>query len=167
MSRGVNKFIGIGTVGKDPETRYMPNGSAVSSISIAVNESWKDKDGQKQERTEWIRIVFFNRLAEIVGEYVRKGAKVYVEGQLRTRSYEKDGQTVYATEIVASEMQMLDSRNGGPASAQRDEPAQDDYRGHAGSNQPNPTYGGQQPARTTAPAPRPADFDNFDDDIPF
>ena len=187
MSRGINKFIGIGVAGKDPETRYMPNGSAVASISIAVNESWKDKDGQKQERTEWLRIVFFNRLAEIVGEYVRKGSKIYVEGQIRTRNYEKDGQQVYVTEIVASEMQLLDSRQGGSAGAQTNDapprpinhnaqrPAQqqNDYRGHSGSNQPNPTYANQQPQQSArqqpaqAQPPRSGAYDAFDDDIPF
>jgi single-strand DNA-binding protein len=152
MSRGINKFIGIGTVGKDPESKFMPNGNAVTNISIAVNENWKDKDGQKQERTEWIRIVFFNRLAEIVNEYVRKGSKLYVEGSLRTRSWEQDGVTKYATEIVASEMQMLDSRNGGPAEAQTDQSAQ----------QSNARQPANKPAAKAAPG-----FDTFDDDIPF
>lgn len=146
MSRGINKFIGIGVAGKDPETRYMPNGSAVANISIAVNESWKDKDGQKQERTEWLRIVFFSRLAEIVNEYVRKGSKIYIEGSLRTRSWEQDGVTKYATEIVANEMQLLDSRQGGPAAAQTNEaPA--------------------RPQQARQPAAQPA-YDAFDDEFP-
>lgn len=166
MSRGVNKFIGIGTVGKDPETRYLPSGGAVTNVSIAVNENWKDKDGQKQERTEWIRIVFFNKLAEIVNEYVRKGSKLYIEGRLKTRSWEQDGITRYATEIIAGEMQMLDTRGGGSDSSSGDS-QQQDYRGHTGSNQQNPTtqHSGHAPAQSSPS--RPADFDNFDDDIPF
>lgn len=147
MSKGINKFIGIGTVGKDPESKFLPSGGAVTNISIAVNESWKDKDGKKQEKTEWLRIVFFNRLAEIVNEYVKKGSKIYVEGSLRTRQWEQDGQTKYATEIVASEMQLLDSRNGGPAAVQHDAPARP------------PQASKQQPRQ--APA-----FDDFDD-APF
>ena len=114
MARGVNKVILVGNVGGDPETKYMPSGGAVTNLSIATSESWKDKQtGQPQERTEWHRVVFFNRLAEIASEYVRKGSKVYVEGSLRTRQWEQDGVKRYSTEIVASEMQMLDSRQGG------------------------------------------------------
>ena len=114
MARGVNKVILVGNVGQDPETKYMPSGGAVTNLSIATSESWKDKQtGQPQERTEWHRVVFFNRLAEIASEYVRKGSKVYVEGALRTRQWEQDGVKRYSTEIVASEMQMLDSRQDG------------------------------------------------------
>lgn len=113
MSKGVNKFIGIGTVGQEPDCRTMPNGNSVVNLSIAVNESWKDGNGEKQERTEWIKIVFFNRLAEVVEQYVKKGSKIYVEGRLQTRQWEKEGQKHYTTEIVASEMQMLDSRVSG------------------------------------------------------
>jgi len=114
MAKGVNKVILVGNVGGDPETKYMPSGGAVTNLSIATSESWKDKQtGQPQERTEWHRVVFFNRLAEIASEYVRKGSKVYVEGSLRTRQWEQDGVKRYSTEIVASEMQMLDSREGG------------------------------------------------------
>lgn len=114
-SRGVCKVILIGNLGQDPETRYMPNGGAVTNISVATSETWKDKTtGQPQERTEWHKVVFFNRLAEIVGEYLRKGSKVYVEGTLRTRKWQgQDGQDRYTTEIVAGEMQMLDSRPQG------------------------------------------------------
>ena len=113
-SRGVNKVILVGNLGNDPETRYMPSGGAVTNITIATSESWKDKQtGQPQERTEWHRVVFFNRLGEIAGEYLRKGSKIYVEGSLRTRKWQdKSGQDRYTTEIVASEMQMLDSRGG-------------------------------------------------------
>jgi single-strand DNA-binding protein len=108
---GVNKAVIIGNVGGDPETKYLPSGGAVTNLSIATSESWKDKQtGQKQERTEWHRVVFFNKLAEIVAQYVKKGSKIYIEGQLRTRNWEQDGVKRYSTEIVASEMQMLDSR---------------------------------------------------------
>ena len=112
MSRGVNKVILIGNVGGDPEVRYLPTGNRVTNITLATSETWKDKQtGQKQERTEWHRVVFFNRLGEIAGEYLHKGSKVYIEGALRTRKWQgQDGQDRYATEIVASEMQMLDSR---------------------------------------------------------
>ena len=115
MARGVNKVILVGNVGQDPETRYTQQQAAITNISIATSESWKDKQtGQQQERTEWHRVVFFNRLGEIAGEYLRKGSKVYVEGSLRTRKWQDNsGQDRYTTEIVASEMQMLDSRNDG------------------------------------------------------
>jgi len=119
VKKGVNLVILVGNVGQDPETRYLPNGGAVTNLSIATSETWKDKNtGEQQERTEWHRVVFYQKLAEIVAEYVRKGAKLYIEGRLQTRSWEKDGQKFYATEIIANEMQMLDSkrnaRNGVP-----------------------------------------------------
>lgn len=128
MARGINKVILIGNVGQDPEVKYMPSGGAVTNISVATSESWKDKNtGQQQERTEWHRVVFFNRLGEIAGEYLRKGSKVYIEGSLRTRKWQaQDGTDRYTTEIVANEMQMLDGRGdnsgmgqgmGGPAAA--------------------------------------------------
>lgn len=112
MARGVNKVILVGNLGKDPEVRYMPSGAAVTNVTLATSETWKDKQsGEMQERTEWHTVVFFNRLAEIAGEYLRKGAKVYVEGSLRTRKWQaKDGSDRYTTEIVASELQMLDSK---------------------------------------------------------
>src|SRR5690606_29957490 len=112
MARGVNKIILVGNLGKDPETRYMPSGGAVTNATLATSESWKDKQtGQQQERTEWHRVVFFNKLAEIAGEYLKKGSKVYIEGSLRTRKWQaQDGSDRYTTEIVASVMQMLDSR---------------------------------------------------------
>ncbi|MGH8402583.1 MAG: single-stranded DNA-binding protein, partial [Gammaproteobacteria bacterium] len=113
MARGVNKVILVGNLGADPETRYMPSGSAVTNIRIATSESWKDKEsGEQKERTEWHRITFYNRLAEIAGEYLRKGSQVYIEGKLRTRTYEKEGQTHYSTEIICDNMQMLGSRAG-------------------------------------------------------
>tara|TARA_Y200000002_G_scaffold370142_1_gene365246 strand:+ start:7764 stop:8192 length:429 start_codon:yes stop_codon:yes gene_type:complete len=111
-SKGINKVIIIGNLGQDPEVRHMPSGGAVTNISVATSESWKDKNtGQQQDKTEWHKVVFFNRLAEIAGEYLKKGSKVYIEGSLRTRSWEKDGVTHYTTEIVANNMQMLDSKN--------------------------------------------------------
>ena len=153
MARGVNKVILVGNLGKDPETRYMPSGGAVTNITVATSESWKDKQtGQQQERTEWHRIVFFNRLAEIAAEYLKKGSKVYLEGSLRTRKWQgQDGQDRYTTEIVANEMQMLDSRGS----------AGGDY-----SNQQSSQAPAQQPA---APADQgqSGGFDTFDDDIPF
>lgn len=179
-SRGVNKVILVGNVGKDPETRYLPSGGAVANIALATSESWKDKNtGQPQEKTEWHRVVFFNRLAEIVNEYVRKGSKLYIEGSLRTRSWEQDGVTRYATEIVANEMQMLDSRNAG--SSMQDDHYNQDAEPYQGGRQAQPAYGATSGSSASAPAarpaprnqppagnaPRPADFDSFDDDIPF
>lgn len=125
MSKGINKVIIVGNLGNDPEVRYTPAGTAVANISVATSESWKDKQtGEQQERTEWHRIVGFNRLGEIMGEYLRKGSKVYVEGSIRTRKWQdKDGQDRYTTEIVASEMQMLDGKSeantGTPAQARQ------------------------------------------------
>lgn len=114
MARGVNKVILIGNLGGDPEIRYMPSGGAVANLNMATSESWKDKTtGQLQDRTEWHRVVMFNRLAEICGEYLKKGSKLYIEGSLRTRKWQdKEGQDKYTTEIVATEMQMLDSKGG-------------------------------------------------------
>ncbi|MEM9255621.1 MAG: single-stranded DNA-binding protein [Pseudomonadota bacterium] len=155
-SRGINKVILIGNLGNDPEVRYSQAGAAITNISVATSESWKDKQtGQPQERTEWHRVVFFNRLAEIAGEYLRKGSKVYLEGSLRTRKWQdKDGQDRYTTEVVASEMQMLDSRGQGGALQGQDEYAQSAPR-------PAPQAAAQGSA---APA---GDFGSFDDDIPF
>lgn len=152
-SRGVNKVILVGNVGADPETRYMPNGNAVTNITLATSETWKDKNtGQQQERTEWHRITFYQRLAEIVAQYVHKGSKLYIEGRLQTRSWEQDGIKRYATDIIANEMQMLDGRG-----------SSDNYS-------PAPTPAASQPSSGSAPqAPQkaPADLDSFDDDIPF
>ena len=150
-SRGINKVILIGNLGADPETRYMPSGGAVTNVRLATSETWKDKNsGESQERTEWHRVVFFNRLAEIAGEYLRKGSKVYIEGSLRTRKWQgQDGKDNYSTEIVANEMQMLDSRGGSS-----------DYSG----TQPS---GGQRPASQPAAAPAPGPDNGFEDDIPF
>ena len=149
-SRGVNKVILIGNLGQDPEVRYMPNGGAVCNITVATSETWKDKNtGENQERTEWHRVVMFRRLAEIAGEYLKKGSKVYLEGRLQTRKWQdQQGQDRYTTEIVADEMQMLDSRGGGST----------DFR-PAQSNAA-PQQSSQQPQN--------APVDNgFEDDIPF
>lgn len=130
MARGVNKVILIGNLGQDPEIRYMPSGAAVANLSLATSESWKDKDsGEKQERTEWHRLVIFGRLAEIAGEYLTKGSKIYAEGKLQTRKWEKEGHDHYSTEIVVREMQMLDSRGSQKPHAenQHTEPAKDDF----------------------------------------
>ena len=166
MAKGVNKVILVGNVGGDPETKYMPSGGAVTNLSIATSESWKDKQtGQPQERTEWHRVVFFNRLAEIASEYVRKGSKVYVEGSLRTRQWEQDGVKRYSTEIVASEMQMLDSREGG-TQQQQQAPQQRQQQQAPQQRQQAP----QQQAQNQQQARQAVEggFDaSFDDDIPF
>ena len=113
MARGINKVILVGNLGRDPETRYLPSGGAVTNVSLATSRSWKDRDsGEQKEKTEWHRVVFFNRLGEIAGEYLKRGSKVYVEGELRTREWEKEGQKHFTTEVVATEMQMLDSKGG-------------------------------------------------------
>lgn len=160
MARGVNKVIIVGNCGQDPETRFLPSGGAVTNLSIATSESWKDKtSGEPQERTEWHRVVFFNRLAEIAGEYVKKGSKLYVEGSLRTRKWQgQDGQDRYTTEIVASEMQMLDSRGSPGGSGGYDSPQGSTGQGSApkSSNQQAPNQ--QAPQQQSGP---------FDEDIPF
>ena len=154
----VNKVILIGNLGRDPETRYMPDGGAITNISIATTETWKDKQGEKQEKTEWHRVAFFGKLAEIAGEYLKKGSQVYVEGRLQTRKWQdKDGQDKYTTEIVANAMQMLGSRQGmgGGAAPERDM----GDSGGGGSSRPagKPAAGAKQGGK----------FDDFEDDIPF
>ncbi|MHA7816917.1 MAG: single-stranded DNA-binding protein [Pseudohaliea sp.] len=162
-SRGINKVILIGNLGADPETRYMPSGGAVTNVRLATSEQWKDKQtGQPQERTEWHRVVFFNRLGEIAGEYLRKGSKVYVEGSLRTRKWQgQDGQDRYTTEIVANEMQMLDSR-GQMSGGGYDAPA-DSFN----QAPPRQQQGGAQAPAGAGGGDNPPDFGDFDDDIPF
>ena len=154
MARGVNKVILVGNCGQDPETRFMPSGGAVTNLSIATSESWKDKtSGEPQERTEWHRVVLFNRLAEIAGEYVKKGSKLYVEGSLRTRKWQgQDGQDRYTTEIVGSEMQMLDSRNS---------------QGGFDTSQQGAAQMSNQSASPQAAPQAPQGMESFDDDIPF
>jgi single-strand DNA-binding protein len=164
MAKGINKVILIGNLGADPEVRYMPSGDAVTNISIATSESWKDKQtGEPREITEWHRVVFFGRLAEIVGQYLRKGSKVYVEGSLRTRKWQgQDGQDRYTTEIRANEMQMLDSRSSG-GSADFDSPARPNNPPPQRSNPPSQ----QRPPQDNNPPPQQQNYDEFDDDIPF
>ncbi|MDH3976934.1 MAG: single-stranded DNA-binding protein [Gammaproteobacteria bacterium] len=151
MARGVNKVILVGNLGQDPETRYMPSGGAVTNVSLATTEAWKDKQTNEQvEKTEWHRLVFFNRLAEIAGEYLKKGSQIYVEGQLQTRKWQdKEGQDRYTTEIKVREMQMLGGRGGSGGS---------DFGGSS-------AQGGSfaAPASSAAAAPQP----EFEDDIPF
>lgn len=189
-SRGVNKVILVGNLGNDPESRFLPSGGAVTNITVATSESWKDKQtGQPQERTEWHRVVFFNRLAEIVNEYLRKGSKVYLEGSLRTRKWQdkQSGQDRYTTEIVASEMQMLDSRGTGQSGGGYQQQGEYDQGGRQSGGQQSggqqsggqqsggQQSGGQQSggpqgvpsgggSGSTAPA---SDFGDFNDDIPF
>lgn len=154
MARGVNKVILVGNLGQDPEVKYMPSGQAVCNISIATTDSWSDKTtGEKQERTEWHRVVFFRRLAEIAGEYLRKGSQVYIEGRLQTRKWQdQSGADRYTTEIIANEMQMLGGR-GASSGAGLDAPPMDE--GFSGSS----SKSSAKPAPSTA--------DDFDDDIPF
>jgi single-strand DNA-binding protein len=153
MARGVNKVILIGNLGRDPEVKYLPSGSAVCNVTLATSESWKDKEsGEKKDRTEWHNVVFFGKLAEIAGEYLKKGSQVYVEGSLRTRKWQdKEGKDRYTTEIVVSDMQMLGGRGGGSATASYDdEPA-----------------ARPAPARAKAKPAMDAGNDSLDDDIPF
>ncbi len=150
----VNKVILVGRLGKDPETRYMTNGEAVTNATLATSENWKDKNGEKQERTEWHSLVFYRRLAEIAGEYLKKGAQIYVEGKLQTRKWQdKEGKDRYTTEIIVNEMQMLGSKTGSSSSFEVVESAPAPSRASAGG--------------AAKPAPAKGGFDNFDDDIPF
>lgn len=157
----VNKVILVGNLGRDPEVRYMPSGSAICTVTLATSRQWKDKtSGERQEETEWHRVTFFDRMAEIAGEYLKKGRPVYVEGRLKTRKYtDKDGVEKYSTEIVATDMQLLGGRDGGGGGG--------DDMGSAPAPRSAP------PARSAAaPAPKPAarsstGFDDMDDDIPF
>lgn len=151
MARGINKVILVGNLGADPDTRYTASGSAVTKIRIATTRAWNDRQtGEKQERTDWHRITFFGKLAEISAEYLRKGSQVYVEGRLQTSSYEKEGQTHYSTDVIANEMQMLGGRSGGSGGS-----------ASFGGGQSQP-----QAQPQAAPKPSPVAQD-FDDDIPF
>jgi len=158
MARGINKVIIVGNVGGDPETRYMPSGSAVTNLTVATNESWKDKQtGEQKERTEWHRVAMFNRLAEIAAEYLRKGSQVYIEGKLRTRKWQdKSGQDRYTTEIIADEMQMLGGRGGSGGGGN-----------FGGGSQGGGQGGGQSGGQGGGNAPPQPGPDDFDDDIPF
>ena len=167
----VNKVIIVGNLGRDPEVRYTPNGNAVCNVTVATSRQWKNKEsGEKQEETEWHRVVFYDRLAEIAGEYLKKGRSIYVEGRLKTRKWQdKEGKDQYTTEVIAMEMQMLGSREGMGGGASSEDRGGEDYAGGGGGG-----GGGQRSAPAARPAAnRPAaskpatGFDNMDDDIPF
>ncbi|MEO6421406.1 MAG: single-stranded DNA-binding protein [Candidatus Nitrotoga sp.] len=150
----VNKVILVGRLGKDPETRYMPNGEAVTNATLATSENWKDKSGEKQEKTEWHNLTFYRRLAEIAGEFLKKGSMVYVEGKLATRKWQdKEGKDRYTTDIIVNEMQMLSSKSGNGNFDIGDKPAASSSTGASATSKPAPVKSGN--------------FDNFDDDIPF
>lgn len=149
----VNKVILVGRLGKDPETRYMTNGEAVTNAAMATSENWKDKSGEKQEKTEWHNLVFYRKLAEIAGEYLKKGSQLYVEGKLQTRKWEKDGVTRYTTEIIVNEMTMLGGKSTGGSF-------------EVVENQSAPERSKAPVAAKAAPAAK-SSIDNFDDDIPF
>ncbi|MDD3763290.1 MAG: single-stranded DNA-binding protein [Nevskiales bacterium] len=159
MARGVNKVILIGNLGKDPEIRYFPNGDAVCNVTVATTDSWNDKQsGEKRERTEWHNVVFTRKLAEIAGQYLRKGSKVYVEGSLRTRKWQdKEGGDRYTTEIMVNDMQMLDSRSGGGSAPM----------GGGGGYEQRQAPQRRPAAAPAAPAPSDMDAPFEDDDIPF
>lgn len=161
MARGVNKVILVGTLGQDPEVRYLPNGTAVTNLSLATSEQWTDKQtGQKVEKTEWHRVSMFGKVAEIADEYLRKGSQVYIEGKLQTREWEKDGIKRYTTEIIVDMQGTMQLLGGRPQNPSGDQP----NRQQAQRPQQAPQ---QRPAPQQA-APQPApDFDSFDDDIPF
>ncbi|WP_137165569.1 single-stranded DNA-binding protein [Salinimonas lutimaris] len=190
MNRGINKVILVGNLGTDPEVRYMPNGNAVANLSLATSESWKDQQGQLQERTEWHRLTMYRRLAEVAGEYLKKGSQIYVEGKLQTRKWQdQQGQDRYTTEIIVDQMQMLGGRNeggnqGGGAPRQQQGGGQGNYGNNQGGgfnqnqgggyqqqqrppqqNQNMGNQGGNQQGGQKPPMAEP-DFD-FDDDIPF
>ena len=153
-----NKVILVGNLGRDPETRYTTGGDAVTNIRVATTDTWKDKNGEKQEKTEWHTVVFFGRQAEIAGEYLKKGRQVYIEGRLQTRKWQdKEGQDRYTTEIVADRMQMLGSReSGGASSAPADSGEREPVAAGAGGG-----------GRKASPAPAKKNVDDLDDDIPF
>ncbi len=157
----VNKVILMGNLGRDPEVRYSPDGAAVCNVSIATTSSWKDKtSGERREETEWHRVVFYNRLAEIAGEYLKKGRPVYVEGRIKTRKWQnKEGVDQYTTEVVADNMQLLGGRDGGDGGSSGGN--------EGGSSAPRPAARAQQAARPAAPAAGGANLSDMDDDIPF
>jgi len=165
LMASVNKVILVGNLGRDPETRFAPSGSAICNITIATSRNWKDKSsGEKREETEWHRVVFYDKLAEIAGEYLKKGRPVYVEGRLKTRKWtDKDGVEKYTTEIIAEEMQLLGGREGGGGGA--------DDEGYNRNRETDSGRASSRPAPSRAPAPaasKPAsDFSDMDDDIPF
>ncbi|MBT4837129.1 MAG: single-stranded DNA-binding protein [Methylococcales bacterium] len=166
MARGINKVILIGNLGGDPEVRYMQNGNAITSITLATSDSWRDKQtNEPVERTEWHRVVFFNKLAEIAGEYLKKGSKAFIEGRLQTRKWQdKNGQDRWTTEIVANEMQMLDSRPAGSSQYNNQSAGSQQSNQYQGGGQ---NQGGQASSDYTQSAPAASSDVPFDDDIPF
>jgi single-strand DNA-binding protein len=163
----VNKVIIVGNLGKDPEVRYMPSGSALCNVSVATTRQWKDKtSGEKQQETEWHRVTFFDRMAEIAGEYLKKGSAVYVEGRLKTRKYtDKDGVEKYSTDIVATEMQLLGGRDtGGASMGAGDDMGEPQQRSAPAARPAAPARSAPTPRQ---PAKSPTGFDDMDDDIPF
>ena len=170
MARGVNKVILVGTCGQDPEVRYLPNGNAVTNLSLATSEQWTDKQtGQKVERTEWHRVSMFGKVAEIAGEYLRKGSQVYIEGKLQTREWEKDGIKRYTTEIIVDMQGTMQLLGGRPQNQDGSQPqgGGNNYNQAPRQQAQRPQQAPQRPA-PQQPAPQPApDFDSFDDDIPF
>lgn len=161
----LNKVMLIGRLGADPEVRYMPSGGAVTTLSLATSRRWKDKQtGERREETEWHRVVLFNRLAEIAGEYLKKGSQAYIEGHIRTRKWQaQDGQDRYTTEIVADTMNMLDSRSGGTSEFGGEQP----QGGYAGSSSRPAQPQQSPPQHPSGSMPPPPNYDDFDDDIPF
>jgi single-strand DNA-binding protein len=170
MARGVNKVILIGNLGADPETRAMPSGSTVANLRVATSESWRDKQtGEQQERTEWHRVAFFGRLAEVAGEYLRKGSQVYIEGSLRTRKWQdKQGNERYSTEIVGNDLQMLGGRGGaGGAAAGAESGGRGSSAGSGAPHYPEESGGGGSAGGGSAGGSGGARSEEFDDDIPF
>lgn len=162
----VNKVILIGSLGRDPEVRYMPNGEAVANFSIATTDTWKDKSGAKQERTEWHNIVMYRRLAEIAGEYLKKGRPVYIEGRLQTRKWQtKEGQDRYTTEIIADQMQMLGTGQGSSSSNDGSQNDNSDSQGGSGNQNAQPQN--NQQSQSSGQSTSGGNYSSFDDDIPF
>jgi single-strand DNA-binding protein len=162
----LNKVILIGNLGRDPETRYLPNGDNVTNISIATSETWKDKNGEKQEKTEWHRVTLFRRLGEIASEYLKKGSQVYVEGRIEYREYEKDGVKRYSTDIIASEMKMMGARQGAGEPGDRDSGSTSERPARSSSGASAGGAGSASSGSGTA-SPAKKKVDDFDDDIPF
>lgn len=169
MARGINKVMIMGNLGADPEVRYMPNGGAITNIRVATSEVWKDKQsGEKQERTEWHKIVLFNRIGEIAAQYLRKGSRVFIEGSLRTNKWQdQSGNDRYTTEIIANEMQLMDSKGGGSGSSASYDQANEEGSASQMSSSNAPRSNATSANKASAPAAAMAADEPFDDDIPF
>ncbi len=166
----LNKVTLIGRLGADPEVKYMPSGGAVTNVGLATTRRWKDRQtGERRDETEWHRVTFFNRIAEIAGEYLRKGSLVYIEGRIRTRKWQdQNGQDRYTTEIIAEQMQMLDSKSGGTSNLNNDQATNSGYNAPQQGTTPTNNNPSSPPANQQAPeTPPPASYEDFDDDIPF